>query len=74
VITAAQQQDSCALLQTNLPPTQGDRLFTESTGISNHRKKGCVSFYDGSAAAMSKAEWENMLNTQAKRRVAYGVQ
>lgn len=74
VITAAQQQDSCALLQTNLPPTQGDRLFTESTDISNHRKKGCISFYDGSAASLSKTEWESMLNTQAKRRTAYGVQ
>ena len=73
VITAAQQKDSCALLQTNLPPNQGDRLFTESTGISNHRKKGCVSFYDGSVLALSKVEWETMLNTQAKRRVYYGI-
>ena len=73
VITAAQQKDSCALLQTNLPPNQGDRLFTEATGISNHRKKGCVSFYDGSVLALSKAEWETMLNTAAKRRVYYGV-
>ena len=73
VITAAQQQDSCALLQTNLPPNQGDRLFTEATGISNHRKKGCVSFYDGSVLALSKAEWETMLNTAAKRRVYYGI-
>ena len=73
VITAAQQKDSCALLQTNLPPNQGDRLFTEATGISNHRKKGCVSFYDGSVLALSKAGWETMLNTVAKRRVYYGM-
>ena len=73
-ITAGQgQDDSCALLQTNRPPNQGDRLFTEATGISNHRKKGCVSFYDGSVLALSKAEWETMLNTPAKRRVYYGI-
>ena len=73
VITAAQQKDSCALLQTNLPPSQGDRLFTAAAGISNHRKKGCVSFYDGSVLALSKADWETMLNTAAKRRVYYGI-
>lgn len=44
VIIAAQQQDSCALLQTNLPPNQGDRLFTEATGISNHRKRDVSPF------------------------------
>jgi prepilin-type N-terminal cleavage/methylation domain-containing protein len=73
-ITAAQgQDDSCAHLVTSVPPSQGDRLFTEATGISNHRKKGCVSFYDGSVLALSKAEWETMLNTAAKRRVYYGI-
>ena len=73
VITAAQGQDSCAQLQANLSPRQGDRLFTEATGISNHRKKGCVSFYDGSVVSLSQVEWETMLNTPAKRRVYYGI-
>jgi len=73
VITAAQTQDSCALLDANQPPSASDRLFTEETGISNHRKKGCVSFYDGSVLSLSKSEWQTMLNTIAKRRTAYGT-
>ena len=62
--------DSRAALSTNLPPGQGDNcLYTGA----NHRKKGCVSYYDGSATSMSGAEWTNMLNTVNKRRVAFGV-
>lgn len=73
VVDAAFTQDSCAALDASQPPTAGDRLFTDETGISNHRKKGNVSFYDGSVASMSKAEWTSMLNTLAKRRTAYGT-
>ena len=57
-------------MSTNLPAGQGDNcLYTRA----NHRKKGCVSYYDGSAMSMSGAEWTNMLNTVNKRRVAFGV-
>ena len=76
VTTAAQTADSRAWMSTNLPPGQGDnRLFTiEASGMANHRKKGCISFYDGSAASVTGLEWTNMLNTMAKRRAAFGVQ
>lgn len=74
VTTAAQTQDSRALLSTNLPPGQGDnRLFTDVNGMANHRKKGCVSFYDGSSVSLSSGDWTNMLNTVNKRRVAFGA-
>ena len=68
---ASKTVDSRAWMSTNLPPGQGDnRLYTGP----NHRKKGCVSYYDGSAVSVSGAEWTNMLNTMAKRRAAFGVQ
>jgi prepilin-type N-terminal cleavage/methylation domain-containing protein len=74
VTTSAQTQDSRAWMATNLPPGQGDnRLFAESSGMANHRKKGCVSFYDGSAVSLAAADWTNMLNTVNKRRVAFGA-
>ena len=74
VVTAGQTQDSRALLDINLPPDQGDsRLFTQQSGLLNHRKKGCVSFYDGSALSLTATEWQTMLNTQTKRRQYYGV-
>jgi hypothetical protein len=61
-------------MATNLPPGQGDnRLFAEISGMANHRKKGCVSFYDGSAVSLAAADWTNMLNTVNKRRVAFGA-
>jgi prepilin-type N-terminal cleavage/methylation domain-containing protein len=71
VNAAAKTVDSRALLSTNLPPGQGDNcLYTGP----NHRKKGCISFYDGSAVSVTGLEWTNMLNTMAKRRAAFGVQ
>jgi prepilin-type N-terminal cleavage/methylation domain-containing protein len=67
---ASKLGDSRAWMSTNLPAGQGDNcLYTRA----NHRKKGCVSYFDGSAASMSGAEWTNMLNTVNKRRVAFGV-
>jgi prepilin-type N-terminal cleavage/methylation domain-containing protein len=76
VTTAGQTTDSRAWMSTNLPPGQGDnRLFTaEASGMANHRKKGCISFYDGSAVSVTALGWTNMLNTMAKRRAAFGVQ
>jgi len=70
--------DSCAALNVNLSPfnVNGDRLFIEEIEeprFSNHRKKGSVCFYDGSARAVSRTEWANMLNTRAKRETAYGT-
>jgi len=74
IVSAGQTQDSRALLDINLPPDQGDsRLFTQQSGMVNHRKKGCVSFYDGSALSLKAAEWQSMLNTQTKRKLYYGV-
>ena len=74
VVNPAFTKDSCALLDANQSPLANtDRLFTEETGISNHRKKGCVSFYDGSVLSLSKSEWQTMLNSLAKRRTAYGT-
>ena len=74
VVSAGQTQDSRALLDINLPPDQGDsRLFTQQSGMLNHRKKGCVSFYDGSALSLTATEWKTMLNTQNKRKLYYGV-
>ena len=65
--------DSCAALDFNLSPFTGDRLFIEEPRFFNHRKKGCVSFYDGSVLAVSRAEWGSMLNTRAKRQTVYGT-
>ena len=74
VLTQAQDTDCRALLDANLPADQGDaRLFTQQSGMVNHRKKGCVSFYDGSALSLTSTEWQTMLNTQTKRRLYYGV-
>jgi len=74
IVSAGQTQDSRALLDINLPPDQGDsRLFTQQSGMLNHRKKGCVSFYDGSALSLTASEWQSMLNTQTKRKLYYGV-
>jgi len=70
VDAATDTVDSRALMSTNLPPGQGDnRLYTGP----NHRKKGCISFYDGSASSVTGPEWTNMLNTMNKRRVAFGA-
>jgi hypothetical protein len=41
--------------------------------MMNHRKKGCVSFYDGSALSLTATEWQTMLNTQAKRQMYYAA-
>ena len=74
VVTAGQTQDSRAFMDINLPPDQGDsRLFTQQNGLLNHRKKGCVSFYDGSALSLTATEWQTMLNTQNKRKLYYGA-
>ena len=74
VVTAGQTQDSRAFMDINLPPDQGDsRLFTQQNGLLNHRKKGCVSFYDGSALSLTATEWKTMLNTQNKRKLYYGA-
>jgi prepilin-type N-terminal cleavage/methylation domain-containing protein len=74
VVTQAQDKDCRALLDANLPADQGDaRLFTQQSGMVNHRKKGCVSFYDGSALSLTATEWQTMLNTQTKRKLYYGV-
>jgi prepilin-type N-terminal cleavage/methylation domain-containing protein len=74
IVTQAQDTDCRALLDANLPADQGDaRLFTQQSGMVNHRKKGCVSFYDGSALSLTATEWQTMLNTQTKRKLYYGV-
>jgi len=74
VVTQAQSTDCRALLDATLPADQGDaRLFTQQSGMVNHRKKGCVSFYDGSALSLTATEWQAMLNTQNKRKLYYGV-
>ena len=74
VVTQMQGTDARALLDANLPADQGDaRLFTQQNGMLNHRKKGCVSFYDGSALSLTATEWQSMLNTQTKRKLYYGV-
>lgn len=74
VISAAQTTDSCAQMDPNTSPDTGDSiLFTERNGMVNHRKKGCVSFYDGSAIALTAAEWQAMLNTRAKRQMYYAA-
>jgi len=74
VVTQAQSTDCRALLDAILPADQGDaRLFTQQSGMVNHRKKGCVSFYDGSALSLTATEWQAMLNTQNKRKLYYGV-
>ena len=74
VVTAGQTQDSRAFMDINLPPDQGDsRLFTQQNGLLNHRKKGCVSFYDGSALSLTATQWQTMLNTQNKRKLYYGA-
>ena len=71
VNAAAKTVDSRAYLFTNSQPGQGDNcLYTQL----NHRKKGCVSYYDGSASSMSGSDWTNTLNTVNKRRAAFGVQ
>jgi prepilin-type N-terminal cleavage/methylation domain-containing protein len=73
--TTAQSDDSRAYMDTNsMPNTTGDAfLFTERNGLVNHRKKGCVSFYDGSAISLKTDEWVNMLNTRAKRQIYYAA-
>jgi len=74
VVTPGQGPDCRALLDAILPADQGDaRLFTQQSGMVNHRKKGCVSFYDGSALSLTATEWQAMLNTQNKRKLYYGV-
>lgn len=65
--------DSCAFLDYLQSPFTGDRLFIEEPNYSNHRKKGCVSFYDGSVLAVNRTDWGNTLNTRAKRQTAYGT-
>jgi prepilin-type N-terminal cleavage/methylation domain-containing protein len=74
VTTSAQIKDSRAGLNINFPVGQADnRLLTrESGGLVNHRTRGCVSFYDGSAASFSAQEWTNMINSTTKRRVVFG--
>lgn len=73
--TTAQSDDSRAYMDTNsMPNTTGDAfLFTERNGMVNHRKKGCVSFYDGSVISLTTQEWVNMLNTRAKRQMYYAA-
>ena len=73
--TMAQSDDSRAYMDTNtMPNTTGDAfLFTERNGMMNHRKKGCVAFYDGSVLSLTTQEWKNMLNTRAKRRMYYAA-
>lgn len=74
VISAAQTTDSCAAMTPSQPADTGDSiLFTERNGMMNHRKKGCVSFYDGSALSLTATEWQIMLNTQAKRQMYYAA-
>ena len=74
-LTEAQAQDCRALLDVLTPANQGDsQLFTESGTMANHRKKGCVSFFDGSAVSLTAREWTTMLNSREKRAVRYGVQ
>ena len=74
ILSAAQTVDSRAWMDTNAAPDTGDSvLFTEKNGMVNHRKKGCVSFYDGSAIALTAAEWQAMLNTRAKRQIYYAA-
>jgi len=74
VVTQTQDRDCRALLDANLPADQGDaRLFTQQSGMVNHRKKGCVSFYDGSTLSFTATEWKTMLNTRNKRSLYYGV-
>ncbi len=74
IITSSQTVDSRAWMDTNAAPDTGDTiLFTERNGMANHRKKGCISFYDGSAIALTAAEWQAMLNTRAKRQMYYAA-
>jgi len=74
VVTQAQRTDCRAQLDATLPADQGEaRLFTQQSGMVNHRKKGCVSFYDGSALSLTATEWQAMLNTENKRKLYYGV-
>lgn len=74
ILSGAQTVDSRAWMDTNAAPDTGDAvLFTEKNGMSNHRKKGCVSFYDGSAIALTAVEWQAMLNTRAKRQIYYAA-
>ena len=75
MIGAGIRNDSRANMDTNSPPdTGGDStLFTERSGMANHRKKGCVSFYDGSVVSLTAAEWQAMLNTRAKRKIYYAA-
>lgn len=74
IIMPSQTVDSRAYMVTNQPPNIGDSiLFTEKNGMVNHRKKGCVSFYDGSVRSLTSAEWQNMLNTVAKRQMYYAA-
>jgi len=74
VIFAAQTQDSRAFMDYNSPPNTGDSmLLTQTNGMVNHRKKGCISFYDGSALSLTLDEWKSMLSNQTKRKLYYGV-
>jgi prepilin-type N-terminal cleavage/methylation domain-containing protein len=74
VITSAQTTDSRAWMNTNAPPNTGDSiLFTQTNGMTNHRKKGCVSFYDGSVLSLTASDWQSMLNTMTKRRIYYAA-
>ena len=74
VIFAAQAKDSRAAMDFNAPPNTGDSmLLTQANGMVNHRKKGCVSFYDGTVLSLTAAEWQSMLSTQNKRKLYYGA-
>lgn len=74
VVIAAQGTDSCASMDFAASANTGDSiLFTERSGMVNHRKKGCVSFYDGSAVSLTTDEWVNMLNTRDKRQMYYAA-
>lgn len=74
VIRAAQLTDSCASMDFKVSANTGDSiLFTERSGMVNHRKKGCVSFYDGSALSLTTSEWVDMLGDETKRRMYYAA-
>jgi len=72
ITDAGQFNDSRANPQTSQSPNTGDsKLFTETNGMANHRKKGCVSFYDGSTLSLTATEWQTMLNTVSKRQIYF---
>ena len=62
------RDDSRADMSTNRPNTGDAILFTQTNRMANHRKKGCVSFYDGSALSFTSTEWLKMLDNPTKTR------